>query len=189
MNDSAYWANFYNNKFNNIEQSDFCKYVLNYIEDKNIKKILDCGCGNGRDSYSFSNKYQVTGIDNSSFVPKHNDTCQFINDDFCTYNKYSYDLIYSRFTFHSITNEQHRIFLKSIETPGTLLCIETRSDKGTSDIRYHGDTHYRNFTNIDYISDLLKEYNFDIKYIEENKDFSIYKDENPICIRIICQKK
>ena len=49
-------------------------------------------------------------------------------------------------------------------------------------------THKLNFTNIDYLKKLLKENNFEILFIEENKNFAIYKNENPICIRVICKK-
>jgi tellurite methyltransferase len=188
MDKSIYWKEFYDN-FDNEQPSDFCKFVIDYIKDMNIIKILDCGCGNGRDSYYFGKKYLVTGLDSSSYIPIQNENCKFLNDDFCKYNKDSYELIYSRFTFHSITNKEHKIFLESIKKPDTLLCIETRSDKGKNDKRYHGDNHYRNFTNIDYIKKILEVYGFKIEYIEENKDFAIYKDENPICIRVICKKQ
>ena len=97
-------------------------------------------------------------------------------------------MIYSRFTFHSITNKDHDIFLQSIIKSGTYLCIETRSDKSKNSFRYYKDGHYRNFTNFKYITNLLNKYKFNILYIKESKDFALYKEENPICIRIICIK-
>ena len=189
MDDTKYWASFYNNNITVREPSDFCKFISDYIKPFNIKNILDCGCGNGRDSYFLGKNYTVTGIDTSSFIPEKTETCNFEVGDFCNYNKNNYDLIYSRFTFHSITNKQHKQFLNSIQNPGTLLCIETRSDKGKSDKRHHGDEHFRNFTNIDYIKELLEKYNFEILYIKEDINFAIYKEENPVCIRVICKKK
>lgn len=97
-------------------------------------------------------------------------------------------MIYSRFTFHSITNEDQCTFLNSITIPGTFLCIETRSDKGENSFRHHGDDHYRNFTNIDYLTNLLIRYNFNILYLKESNNLAIYKTEDPICIRVICIK-
>ena len=41
---------------------------------------------------------------------------------------------------------------------------------------------------MDYIVNLLKDNNFDILYQNEDKDFAVYKNENPVCIRIICKK-
>ena len=46
-------------------------------------------------------------------------------------DKSKYDLIYSRFTFHSITNEQHQQFLDTIKVEEELykegILIETKS--------------------------------------------------------------
>ena len=194
MSDIDYWKNFYEN--NNVinEPSDFCKFVMEFLDisnnsNSNIKTILDCGCGNGRDTYFLGNVCNVTGIDTSSVIPTSTQTCTFEESDFCNYDKSTFDLIYSRFTFHSITNEQQETFIKSIEKPGTILCIETRSDKSELDNRHHGDDHYRNFTNIHYICDLLTKNNFFIMHMNEDKDFAVYEDENPICIRVICRKQ
>ena len=50
------------------------------------------------------------------------------------------------------------------------------------------DEHYRNFTNLEYLMNLLKEHNFKILFSVESNGFSIYKDEDPVCIRVICRK-
>ena len=101
-------------------------------------------------------------------------------------DKTPYNVIYSRFTFHSITNEQQENLVKSI-APNTFLCIETRSSKDAEEYRVFGDTHYRNLTNMDYLLNLLYKYNFTILFSNESKNVAIYKDENPTCIRIICK--
>ena len=75
-------------------------------------------------------------------------------------------------------------FLKLI----LILCIETRSDKSKNINKIHGDAHYRNYTNLRYLKDLLNKFKFDILYLEENDNFAKYKNENPICIRLICKK-
>jgi tellurite methyltransferase len=186
--DTNYWNEFYNKKQLELIPSDFCLYVMDYLKSTNNEKIkiLDAGCGNGRDSYHLSKKYLVDGMD-ISYKPDDTELCKFKQDDFTTCDKTNYDMIYSRFTFHSITNEQQETFIKSIH-PGTLLCIETRSDKGKNDNRYYGDDHYRNFTNVKYLKKILDTNGFEILYIEENNDFAVYNDENPICIRVICNK-
>ena len=187
--DTNYWDTFYKQNNNILKNSSsFCKFVMDHFKTYENLYILDAGCGNGRDSYYLSNKYKVLGIDTSIGAIKNNDNCKFIKDDFCTYNKNNFDLIYSRFTFHSISNEDHDVFLNSITKSGTFLCIETRSDKSINTIRIFGDTHYRNFTNLDYLKNLLEKYKFEIIYIEENNNFAVYKKENPICIRVICKK-
>jgi tellurite methyltransferase len=185
--DEKYWSLFYRNKNAIAEPSNFCLFVMDYFKDYGVLNILDAGCGNGRDSYYLSRKHSVVGVD-SSFKPEETENCKFVMADFCSYPKNDFNLIYSRFTFHSITNDNHETFLKSISNPNTFLCIETRSDKGVDGFRYHGDDHYRNFTNMEYLKTILEANKFNILFIEENKNFAIYKDENPICIRAICQK-
>jgi hypothetical protein len=102
-----------------------------------------------------------------------------------TIDKSPYNVIYSRFTFHSISNEQQEKLIQSI-LPNTFLCIETRSNNDNEN-RTFGNTHYRNLTNMEYLIALLTKYNFTILYSIESNNLAIYKEENPICIRIICK--
>ena len=184
--DNLYWSTFYAN-FNLQKPSDFAKFVMTFFDETKKKlSILDAGCGNGRDSYFLSSKFDILGVD-LAYKPDNKLNCMFIKDNFVTYDKTKFDIIYSRFTFHSITNDDHELFLDSIKS-NTYLCLETRSDIDKDSNRYHGDNHYRNFTNIDYLKNLLNKYNFKILYIKESNNFAIYKNENPICIRVICQK-
>ena len=188
-----YWNNFYTS-INTVKTcSDFCKFILDFF-DKNILlnnkekiRVLDCGCGNGRDSYEISKKYKVDAIDNNGFLPDNNDNTNLYNSDFVNYKKTEYNLIYSRFTFHSINDKQQSDFLDSIAV-NSYLAIETRSKKGEDIDVVHGKTHYRNYTDIDYLTKILKEKSFQIIYINEGINMAIYKNENPICIRVICKK-
>lgn len=183
--ETQYWNNFYKD-FKFLKESAFSQFVGNYFEKTNNLKILDLGCGNGRDSYYFSSKHFVLGIDKSN-KPFNKHNCKFILGDMITVDKTDFDIIYSRFTFHSITDIQQEQLIKTIKS-GTYLCIETRSDKGIDTYRVYGDNHYRNLTNINKLKNLLTKYDFEILYIEESDNFAIYKEENPICIRVICRK-
>jgi hypothetical protein len=187
-NNKKYWETFYSTTSNNnVGCSDFCNFVMHYFKDKNILNILDCGCGNGRDSIALSNISNVDAVDNCGFLQTNRNNIKFYIDDFVTINKSKYDLIYSRFTFHSITNEQHISFLDTINV-NSYLAIETRSKKGENDNVFHGKTHYRNYTDIDYLKTILTLKNFEIIFIMEDLNFAKYKNENPICIRVICKK-
>lgn len=188
MDEQTYWNNFYNNKEAKKECSDFCIFVINYFKSmNNITNIVDCGCGNGRDSYELSKKYIVDAVDNSGFIPESKKNLEFMCKDFVNMNKDAYDLVYSRFTFHSITNENHNDFLNTIKE-GTYLAIEARSSKGIDEYVHHGKTHYRNYIDCNYLEDLLMKNKFEILFSEEGKGMAKYKDEDPICIRIICLK-
>lgn len=186
-NDSNYWKTFYLTNDNNICCSDFCVFVMDFFKNKTVLNILDCGCGNGRDSFALSKLSSVDAVDNCGFLQDDRNNVKFYNDDFVTIDKSKYDLIYSRFTFHSITNEQHITFLDTIAV-NSYLAIETRSKKGENEDVFHGKTHYRNYTDIDYLKNVLTLKNFEIIFIMEDVDFAKYKNENPICIRVICKK-
>ena len=185
-NETEYWKKFYNSG-HILENTSFSKFVLTYIQKYNkLFNILDIGCGNGRDSYYLSKYYNVTGIDSSN-KPIDKDNCTFILGNMINIDKSDFNLIYSRFSLHSISDECQEELLKSIKS-NTILCIETRSIKGLNTYREHGDNHYRNLTDLNKFKNMLEKLNFEILFIEENNNFAKYKNENPICIRIICKK-
>ena len=188
MNSSEvkYWQEFYS-AFNNVSPSPFAKFILEYFHIYDMEfKLLDVGCGNGRDAYFLSSKYNTTGIDISN-SPKNSNNCTFVLGDMIKFDKTGFDIIYSRFTYHSIDDEQQEELVRSIQ-PESFLCIETRSIKGLNTFHLHGDSHYRNLTCLESLVKLLRKYNFDILYCVESNGFAVYKNEDPICIRVICKK-
>ena len=194
--DKAYWNTFYNNNstlasLNNC--SAFCLFVMDYISDiPSIKTVLDAGCGNGRDSYMLCTRYDVVGVDNNGFIPSLEgsdiSTLQFSNCDFVSCDKENFDMVYSRFTLHSISDQDHIAFIRSIR-PASYLCIEMRSSLDADKTHHHGDSHYRNYVDLGSFVKLLTDNNYEILYVKEGQGMAIYKDENPVCIRIICRKQ
>jgi len=164
---------------------------MKYFGDRHtcihLRTILDAGCGNGRDSKCLSTKYKVTGVDNCGININDAENFNFLDESFITVNKDPYDLIYSRFTFHSITNKDHLDFLSSIK-PNTYLAIEARSTTGCNKQEYHGKTHYRNYIDITYLQKILVSNKFEILFIKEDNNMAKYKTENPTCVRVICKK-
>ena len=63
--DVAYWNRFYEKVIKEIQEpSDFARFVLHYLQSG--KRLMDIGCGNGRDSLYFArNQILVTGVDAS----------------------------------------------------------------------------------------------------------------------------
>ena len=97
------------------------------------------------------------------------------------------DVVYSRFSLHSITEqEQTRVldWAKKSLNPGGLLCIEVRSDKDS----FEGD-HYRRFINFDKIKREVLSRGFQIEFSNEGTGFAVFKDEDPMIIRLIATKK
>lgn len=189
--DTQYWNEFYKKTQLTDDASDFCNFTLKFFKNSDIiNTVLDCGCGSGRDSRKLDEKYIVTAIDNCGVLPKNDNTnIEYLCEDFVKFPKDAYDLIYSRFTFHSISDKNQEEFIKSIKKSGQYLAIETRSNKSKDIQEFHGKLHFRNYTDLYYIQNLLQKNNFEILYLVESNNFAIYKDENPICIRVIAKKR
>ena len=204
-----FWNNFYKNNLAVSRPSSFAIFILKFLK-KNNSKIIDIGCGNGRDLFFFKkNKIDFIGIDLSKnatqLIKKKLENKQeknkVFNNDFVRFDykknvrtKFS---IYSRFTWHTINQKNEDKFLNKISNlPNlTYLFIETRSIK--DDLCGVGKKigknefvtdHYRRFIDKkDLIKKLQK--NFKIIYSKESKGFSKFKKEDPCLIRVIAVKK
>lgn len=185
--DVNYWSDFYASN-HTLDASNFCSFVLEFFKDKGSLRVLDAGCGNGRDSYALSQTHSVIGLDSADYIPEAKESCTFQSGDFCDYNMDEIDLVYSRFTLHSVSDTQQEKFISSITKPGTFLCIECRSDGDVDTIREHGDDHYRNFVNFDRLTSLLEDRGFRILFSDEGTGFALYKSEDPVCVRFIVEK-
>ena len=207
-NNENFWNKFYKKKLILNKPSNFALFILKFIKKKH-KKIVDVGCGNGRDIFFFKkNKIEFFGIELSKSASKliktklnkKSEKKKIFNENFVKFNyKKNIDgefSIYSRFTWHSINKKNETIFLNKMSKISNLkyLFIETRSDKDElcgvgkkiSKNEYITD-HYRRFINK---NDLLKKIkrSFKILYIKESKGFSKFKNENPCLIRLIAEK-
>ena len=199
------------------ECSTFAKFCEeNFF--KHQRSIVDLGCGNARDSFYFAKLgHDVLAVDQSidSSVKegKAHHKLQFLEDDFIKpshhsddkhTNEYHPDLLpidvfYSRFTIHSITSEeQDRLLTKVFEylRGEGLFCIEVRTTKDTKfgvgehicDTTYFNDGHTRRFVDSQKFLNAVLSLGFKLLYFNEQDDLSIYKDDNPVLMRIILEK-
>lgn len=205
--DYKYWNEYYKKNIAPSEPSNFAKDILKYLESG--KKLIELGCGNGRDAIFLSNnKIDVVAVDQcessinnlkSSILNEH---IEFVADDFIEtklLEKESFDYVYSRFTLHSISEEQenkliNRVY-EALKKDGLLL-IEVRSVKdeifglGEQIARntYIYNNHSRRFIILDELIEKLTLNGFKVDFADENNDYAIYKDQNPIVIRVIARK-
>lgn len=170
LDNSAYWNEYYKINHNDIaKETLFAQYVLNNWINKR-KKLIEFGCGNGRDALYFcKNGLDVTAVDTSivtvNKLKKIQSNCTFIQDDFVNSKliyKQKYDVCYSRFTIHAISlDDEKKLYVnayKSLEQNG-IICIEVRSVNdplygqgekiGTDE--YVFNDHYRRFIRINEI--------------------------------------
>lgn len=201
--DKNYWENYYEGATFESKPSPFALFFMQEYDPKG--SFIELGCGNGRDSLFFAlNGLDVLGVDQcSNAIGKlnilDNTNANFIAEDFTRLAKgKKYDIIYTRFTLHSVDKESADRTLawasENIEESG-LLAIEVRSvldelyGKGemiAPDTWY--TDHARRFVRLSEIKDVLEKLDLNIVHEEESKGLAVYKDEDPTVIRLICKK-
>lgn len=207
--DTEYWNDYYRSvEATATEPSKFAKDILKYLQSG--KKMLELGCGNGRDTIFFAdNGMNVTGIDASNFAITalseryENKNLHFICDDFVSSKilfEEKFDYCYARFVLHAITGEQEEILLRNIGNvlnEGGIFFIEARTihddiyGKGTRVGRHEFlyNNHYRRFIDAKEIEKNIKNSGvFKILYMEEGKDFAPTENSNPTLLRIIVKR-
>lgn len=205
--DIKYWNQYYEKKLPPEHPSPFAQDTLPFL--KTGKRLLELGCGNGRDIlYFLKNGLEVAGIDQSDTAISqlkencHDPNAHFIQDNFITskiLQADSFDYIYSRFTVHSISDQDELLLWKnlyySLKDEG-LLFIEVRSVKDeiyglgerVAPNAYIYQGHYRRFIILEEMIENLKKENFTILFSDEQRNWAAYKRENPIVIRIRAKK-
>lgn len=180
--------------------------------------IVDLGCGNARDSLYFARQgHDVLAVDQSlelCVIENNNhQNLQYLNDDFINPSHHQenleiteyhpdllpVDVFYSRFTIHSITERDQEHLLNKVYTclrKKGLFCIEVRTTKDSKfgigkhicDTTYFNDGHNRRFIDSHEFLNTVLSLGFKLRYFNEQDNLSIYKDDNPVLMRIILEK-
>lgn len=203
MSDKNFWEAFYANKKGIRNPSPFAIFL---IENYNLKgSMVELGCGNGRDSLYFAEQnIDILGIDQcKNIVSELNGLAlkntKFKATDFTNLGDLgSFDIVYSRFTLHSIHKEQASNTMawayNSLNVGGRF-CIEVRSvhdefcgeGEEVEKDAFVTD-HYRRFIRLDEIVNELMEIGFSIDYKIEATGLAKYKEEDPSVIRVIASR-
>ncbi|EAI8625052.1 class I SAM-dependent methyltransferase [Campylobacter lari] len=224
ITDKKYWTNFYQLNQEPFAASLFAEFCCkHYIKKHDL--LLELGCGNGRDAIFFQrNLIKVDAIDlceneihylNQKYK---SDDLKFICMDFSQIDFVDkYDIIYSRFTLHSINEEQENRLFQAVyralknykdyniltekkkkreKKEGGYFCIEARGMKNSlyglgkqvnKDCFIYND-HFRRFIDIDITCEKLQNIGFNIILAEENINFAPFNKENDYFIRIVVKK-
>lgn len=207
--DKTYWEEFYAQQNAEYEPSLFAQFVAAKI--KANSKIIELGCGNGRDSVYFASKnFMIKAVDQCEgqiefMKEKYSNirNIDFLTADFTTLSDESrFDVVYSRFTLHSISKEQEDnvcAWAYNNLNDNGFFCIEVRGQKneiyrkgdkvdGEEDAYIYND-HYRRFLNFDTFCNKLKTIGFTLDYAEEKKGFAPFKGTDETYMRVIAVKK
>jgi adenylylsulfate kinase-like enzyme/SAM-dependent methyltransferase len=203
---SEHWETFYSKQVGEQAPSPFAEYVAGRL--RGDERLLEIGCGNGRDASFFSSRgLRVVAIDASSAaieichklhgtegahfaVGKLGDGHVAVGD--------SFDVAYSRFVLHAMTQaEEEATLLEAYRKlrPGGTLYLECRSINDplarqgeviSPTERIHG--HYRRFIILEEIVQRLEATGFNIDQALEDTGLALYQDEDPVVIRIRASK-
>ncbi|QGG58088.1 class I SAM-dependent methyltransferase [Paenibacillus sp. B01] len=205
--DYAYWNEYYKNSSSPDKPSPFALDVLPFLEEQ--KSLIELGCGNGRDSLFFSkNNIRVVAVDQADVAISHlqtyaNEFLTAVRDDFiCSkeLRENHFDYVYSRFTLHSISEPEENALLNNVYATlkiGGKLFIEARSVKdslfglGTLHDRntYRFNDHSRRFIVLEELTEKLIDTGFTIDHVVESNNLAVYKEDDPVVIRVIAIKK
>jgi len=176
-----FWEQFYQNNKVTLEPTTFARHVVQQISK--IGRIIDLGCGNGRDSLFFAREgFKVLALDQvevSGLVGHDNIKFQKINfKDIGQIHLLHGDLLYARFLFHAI--------------PSDLLSGLLNWGRGRlfAEFRAFGDVpqiypnHERVFWKAGDFVDLLSANNFRIISFDEARGRAAYLGEDPLVFRL-----
>lgn len=210
-----YWDDYYSAQIqNNVwaeYPSQFAAFCASEIDSGS--KMLEFGCGNGRDSLFLSQighdvlacDYSQTAVDFVKAKSKKEElTLKF--EVFNIYNvanvqKFEnsypaeFDVIYSRFVMHAITLEGQDRFLrmaKLLLKPEGKVLLEFRNSNDErkekrSIISWSklSDGHYRRFIKTDEFINNVMEAGLSVTYVAEGTGFAKFKNEDPDVTRLI----
>ena len=223
MSEVNYWTQFYVSSNAPVDPSSFAVLVADWLSKRASRggnqplKVVDCGCGNGRDSRYFASLgYSVVGIDQAQSTilqnnlnRQHRDLETYVLGDFTNISAIpgdpkrcnGADVLYSRFSIHSVQKGDASRFYqwaaKDGLVNGGLFFIEARSIKdplfflGSPDP--NGDPnasisgHYRRFIVLDELTNELKALGFDILYTTESAGLSVTPLDDPVLVRVVAR--
>ncbi|GAB7140892.1 class I SAM-dependent methyltransferase [Deferribacterales bacterium RsTz2092] len=207
IDDLSFWEAYYAEYTEPFAPSLFAKYILEHFA-KQGSTLIELGCGNGRDAVFFAdNGIKVTAIDQCAgeieYLNKHlqNEFLKFYCTDFTSLSvEHRFDVVYSRFTLHSVAEEQEDEVIKwsfDCLNAGGYLCIEARglnnelykkgepvADKHNTYI-YEG--HSRRFIDLAKMKEKLNNIGFEVVFAQEQKGFAPHNGEDETFMRLIAK--
>ena len=206
--DADYWSEWYAKNPDTISQpSSFVPYVLSKLQGlvKPGCRVVDLGCGNGRDSSAFAQLgCKVDAVDASlrlETVLKHDNITYWMSDVLSVDSKVlaEADIVYMRFFLHALTEAAQTELLGRIQQyckPGCIVAIETRSlldplrltGKQLSPCENFTD-HYRRYMSPEQVQQALQTHaGCEVDSILEASGLSPHGSDDPVLIRVLATR-
>jgi hypothetical protein len=212
MHEEIYWANFYAHTHYD-EGSTFFDFLKGRADTP--ATVIDIGCGDGRDSFSFGfTGRTVVGLDRSHIAVRHaakkaadlgvGDRVRFRGVDVSDTDAIRATLreildgspdtpvlFYLRFFLHSIPEDVQEGLLDVIDScirPGDEFAAEFRTDRDEVRTKVH-HKHYRRYQNGPAFGQSLRSrHAFELLHEQEGTGLSPYKGEDPDLYRVVARR-
>lgn len=206
-----HWDGYYLGQNRLPEPSSFAHFVNERAPVQSDDRVLDYGCGNGRDSFYFGAQCATLGLDISrsaidmcrrfqADMPDHQTTFMLLAPNVLEeqLERFRPTIVYCRFVLHAMTDTQESSFLDAIASrinPGTRLYIECRTVndplflkgiKLSKTERVYG--HYRRFIEPEGLRTDLCTRGFSIQYASEARGVARLGSDDPTVLRVLASK-
>lgn len=203
----THWADYYRKSDVPIEPSTFAQKVNRHLAANS--RVLEVGCGNGRDSAFFYSKgHRVVALDASKAAVDLASMAHETTDiDFrhghlpavAPKLEGGFDAVYCRFVLHAMPNPEEEELLTSayeLLARNGHLFVECRSINDplsrlgevlSPTERIHG--HYRRFIIKDELLERMRNKGFEIVSAQESNGLAKHGDEDPVVIRVTGKKE
>jgi SAM-dependent methyltransferase len=200
---TGYWDSYYSSRPSQVRPlpSQFATFVAGELEEPH--RVIEFGCGNGRDSVFFASYgHDVIGVDGSEAAIERcrglasalGEKATFVNsriDDEALPERLGATegplAIYARFFVHAITDHEELNFLQlaaDLTASGDMLAVEYRTVRDQSGPKVTG-AHYRRFVTPATFQARALGCGFDVAYAVEGFGFAKYRQDDAYVARAI----
>lgn len=203
---SDYWDDYYAARATTRRPlpSQFATFVAGELDRPH--RVIELGCGNGRDSIFFASYgHDVTGVDGSEAAVAASTSLASALGESATFIRSAIDdpelagrlrgsegphALFARFFIHAITDEEEKDFLDlaaAVTSPGDLLAVEYRTIRdqvGTKET----ETHYRRFVLPATFQARALERGFEVTYAVEGYGFAKWRHDDAYVARTLFRR-
>ncbi len=203
---SDYWNAYYAERSTTRRPlpSQFATFVAGELEGPH--RVIELGCGNGRDSIFFAGHgHDVTGVDGSDAAVASSTALAGALGEPATFLQSTIDdpalperlagspgphLVYARFFVHAITDAEEQTFLDlaaAITSPGDGLAVEYRTVRDRVGAKETG-AHYRRFVLPASFQARAQERGFEVTYAVEGFGFAKWRHDDAYVARTLFRR-